>query len=117
MVIDDNIPDRDRLIIAQLFEGDLGFHFIESYREVGIGEHISEELFCIFFKPDGGPNHDITRFLIERAKEGESCDMVPVRMRDEEVNGVVIFDLNGVTELSYSRSCINDDEIVVMADF
>ena len=84
--VDDDVSDLKGDPFFDVFKDEGGFNVIEPHGEIGISEHVGEELFGRFLKADRGPDGDLAFGVVEGAEKGESGDVVPVGVADEKID-------------------------------
>lgn len=55
--------------------------------------------------------------VINGFKKGKSCDMVPMGVAQEDVDGLMFFGVDDLAEGANPSSGIKDNEIISVADF
>ena len=116
VAVDFDIADGNAVAVAQIVEGEFGFHIFDAHGEIVVGEHIGEELFGRFVKADRGPDHDVDIGVVATG-EGEAGDVIPMSVADEEVDGFVLGGVDGLPKGKDSCSSVENDQIVTVAYF
>ena len=82
MCVDFDVANVEGHSFLDIFEDEVGLDVIEAHGKIGVGEHLCEELACRFFKADRRPDVHLAMGIVDRGKEGESGEMVPMRVRN-----------------------------------
>ena len=117
-VVDSGTPDDDILVREHRLDV---FHdafrlrgqVVDMHGKVGAIDLVEERAQLVVFAGGAGVDADLPVLLIQRCKERKTLDVVPVAVREENVDGAVVF-LDEFAQLADTGTGIEDQAVAVV---